>query len=102
MKILPLIAVAALAVAGCGKKADVAPPAPTDIGGIPEFTNSNPQVVLRALNDMVMGYQQSNPDKPMTTLEDLVTGGFINKLPEPPPGMKFKYNPQTSTVILTR
>lgn len=56
------------------------------------LSGNDPQAHLRALNELLMVWDQSQ-GKPLTSPDDLVKAGFLSRLPNPPLGMKFAYNP---------
>jgi len=64
------------------------------------LAGNDPQAHLRALNELFMAWDQSQ-DKPLTSPEDFVKVGFLSRLPTPPPGMKFSYNPKRRAIELT-
>ena len=64
------------------------------------LAGNDPQAHLRALNELLMAYDQSQ-GKPLTSPDDLVKAGLISRLPTAPPGMKFSYAPNKRLIELT-
>lgn len=104
-----LILLAGLALVGCNKKepASTPPPkgsenpldAPGRYGGA--LVQAQKQAVktvdLAGLNQAIKLYQTQEGHFPKE-LKDLVGPDYLPKLPEPPNGMKFDYNPSTGEV----
>lgn len=63
------------------------------------LAGSDPQAHLRALNELLMVYDQSQ-GKPLTSPDDFVKAGLISRLPNAPAGMKFSYNPNKRLIEL--
>ena len=64
------------------------------------LAGSDPQAHLRALNELLMVWDQSQ-GKPLTSPDDLVKAGLISRLPNAPPGMRFSYTPNKRLIELT-
>lgn len=61
----------------------------------------NPQETLRALNQLVEGWQMSNPT-PLTSLEQLVAAGAMPRIPTAPAGQRYIIDPKTKVAVLTK
>ena len=101
---------ASAAAVGKSPEASAAAPSPSEQAnpaatGKSEFERrlygGNPQETLRALNQLVEGWQMSNPT-PLTSLEQLVSAGAIAKIPTGPAGQRYAIDPKTRAVVLTR
>lgn len=63
--------------------------------------SNDPQFHLRALNELLIIWDQSQGGAPLTSPEDFVKVGLLSRLPTPPPGMKYAYNPSRRVIELT-
>ena len=66
-----------------------------------------PLPILDYMNMSVQNYDriratmtEDNPWPELTSLDVMVKVGFMKRLPSPPPGQKFHYDPQTMKVTL--
>ena len=59
-----------------------------------------PQETLRALNQLLDGWQMSRP--PPLSLEEMVLEGALEKIPTAPPGQRYIIDPKSKRVVLTR
>lgn len=66
-----------------------------------QLYGGNPQETLRALNQLIEGWQMSNPT-PLARLEQLVSAGAIPKLPTAPAGQRYAIDPKTKMAVLIR
>lgn len=57
------------------------------------LVGNDTQAQVRALNELLMVWEQTNSEQPFTAPEDLVKAGLLSKLPSPPPGMEFVFSP---------
>lgn len=64
------------------------------------LAGSDAQTQLKLLNELVMVWEQTKADRPFTAPEDLVKAGLLSRLPTPPAGMKFVFNPKQHAVEL--
>lgn len=64
------------------------------------LAGNDAQAHLKALNELLVVWEQTNTGQPFTDPEDLVKGGFLSRLPSPPPGMEFVFNPKRHAVEL--
>lgn len=102
---------AGLAVSGCGNKEPETAPipkgsenpldAPARYGGalVQGKQAAVKAVGLAALNQAVKLYQAQEGRLPKS-LNELIGPDYLPKLPDPPSGKKFDYNPQTGEVKL--
>ena len=72
----------------------------SDLPIVKALAGNDPQAHLRVLNELLMVWNQSQ-GKPLTSPDDLVKAGFLSKLPNPPPGMKFFYNSKRGVIELS-
>lgn len=103
-----LIAVAGLLLAGCGKEDPAAKPtgtpspggnpvtAPVDyLGAVAKGKKTADKTLeTAALNQTIQLFYAQEGRYPKN-LNELVAPGYLSKLPAPPAGMKFDYNPAT-------
>lgn len=66
-----------------------------------QLYGGNPPETLRALNQLVEGWQMSNPT-PLTSLEQLVAAGAMARIPTAPAGQRYAIDPKTKMAVLTR
>lgn len=64
------------------------------------LAGNDPQAHLKALNELLMVWDQSQ-GKPLITPDDYVKAGLLSKLPNAPLGLKFTYNPNKRLIELT-
>ena len=113
--ILPAVAVAILLATGCAKEAD----SPTDSSTNANGTAGNPltapadylgavhkakqvsekTVDMASLNNALQLFHAGEGRFPQS-LNELVTEGYMGRLPDAPQGMIFTYNPATGQVRL--
>jgi hypothetical protein len=111
--VLPALLGLAL-ITGCGeKKASSDAPAtnstssgnpitaPVDyLGAVAKAQKSTTsKLSMVGITQGIQAYQAQEGHLPKT-LNDLVTAGVIGKLPDPPTGMKFNYDPKTGDVTV--
>ena len=113
MTVLLLGLVAGVVIAGgCGKKPQAAAQptntpsavgnpltAPVDyLGAVNQARKSSARKVdLVSLKQAIEQFQAAEERFP-NSLDELVTQRYLARLPEPPPGMKFDYHPQTGAI----
>lgn len=118
-RLLPILVVALIPFAGCGKKEPASqstpPPAPSD-GMRTNQQDSTGQALekygrtmatvkkstevkmdLITVNNAILAFQADRGENP-SSLDELVTEKFLPKLPPLPSGKKYSYNPQTGEV----
>jgi hypothetical protein len=93
---LGVLLVALCFAAGCRRKAKVDAPA---LPAPPASTAVTPQEAVAEINRCLelWTFQRNQPPK---DLNELVTAGYIQRLPTPPPGQKFQLDPQKMRVQL--
>lgn len=104
--------VVGLAIGGCGKKESAAAhptntsassgnplAAPVDyLGAVNQGRKSSAKTLdIVSLKQAIEQFQAAEERFPKT-LDELVSRHFLSRMPEPPAGMKFDYNPQIGTV----
>jgi len=94
MRTLLLLALVLTALPGCKKRPAAAAPASAQ-----PATPPDPQKDLAELNLAVRAYYLSQGKRP-TTLDDLVQGRCINRLPTPPAGKKYAIDGQKLEAVL--
>lgn len=62
------------------------------------LVGNDAQAHVRALNELLMVWEQTNTEQPFAAPEDLVKAGLLSKLPSPPPGMEFVFSPQRHAI----
>lgn len=91
--IIPLLLLS-LTVVSCGKKGSDEPDTQVtthEVAKHPELSSSNPAVVLKALNDVLVEYNSMyNTGDSVTNIEDLVTLKVLDRLPAAPSGRKYE------------
>lgn len=61
---------------------------------------SDAQAQLKMLNELVMVWEQTSAERRFSSPEDLVKAGLLSRLPAPPAGLKFSFNPKLHAVEL--
>lgn len=103
ISLTPSLVLAALIWSGCGKKPVEATSPPTPVSAIPGMTSKNPQEVLAALNNTLDYYNSTKGlEVPFKSVEDFVTAGILEKVPEAPSGMRFAFDPKSGRIVLAR
>lgn len=62
------------------------------------LVGNDPQAHVRALNELLMVWEQTNTERPFAAPGDFVRAGLLSKLPNPPPGMEFVFSPQRHAI----
>jgi len=97
---LAIIFIVLLAGAGCGKKQDIEEKAKeTGAKVFQKMKTTAHQDNLLYLKNKINTYKRQNGKYP-DSLQKLVDQGFIDKIPEPPAGMQYQYDPSTGAVTL--
>lgn len=88
-----------LAAGGCGKKATEIKEKAKETGTrtFQKFKSTAHQDNLMYLKNKINTYKRQNGRYP-DSLQQLVNEGFIDKIPEPPPGMQYNYDPATGKI----
>lgn len=113
-----LLVLLAACFAGCGKKETAAPPkketnataesgnpltAPVDyLGAMGQAKKLAEKTVDTASINRAIQMFQVQEERFPKDLNELVTKQYLPRLPEPPYGMKFDYNPQTGQIKVVR
>jgi hypothetical protein len=102
---LLLLPVVCLLAGGCGQQSKPAKvgdnplSAPADyVGAINKAQKKAVKTLATASLDEAIKVFVAQENRNPKNLEELVTSGTLQKLPAPPNGMKFDYNPDTGTV----
>lgn len=107
-QLLPLLALASL-LAGCGeKKAEPTPAAtssgnpvtaPVDyLGAVTKAKKSMEGKIDTAVVTQALQQYAGEKGRFPKDLNELVSGGYLRELPQPPYGMKYQYDAQTGAV----
>ena len=109
MKAHIVLALAAFTFAGCGSKSDEPPKsstsggnpvtAPVDyLGAVVKAKKSAEKTVEGAMLTQAVQMFQAQEGRFPTSLDELVAKQYLNRLPPPPYGMRFDYDPKTGKV----
>ena len=109
MKAHIVLALAAFTFAGCGSKSDEPSKsstsggnpvtAPVDyLGAVVKAKKSAEKTVEGAMLTQAVQMFQAQEGRFPTSLDELVAKQYLNRLPPPPYGMRFDYDPKTGKV----
>lgn len=86
---------------GCGKKSGEIGERAKETGTktLQKFKRTVHQDNLMYLKNKINTYKRQNGKYP-DSLQQLVNEGFIDKIPEPPQGMQYEYDPATGKLTL--
>lgn len=100
---LTLLCSIPLLVSGCGKKTEspgpVAAPAASTAPAVPGEADMG--AVLRDLTQALRKYSVEHKQAPKT-FKEVVAAGYVQHLPEAPPGKKFEIDAKTMQVVLVK
>ncbi len=90
-----------LLAGGCGKRGGELGEKARETGtkAFQKFRRTTNQDALMYLSNKINTYKRQNGRYP-ESLQQLVNEGFIDKIPEPPPGMQYNYDPSTGKLSL--
>ncbi|MCM8814929.1 MAG: hypothetical protein NC931_02960 [Candidatus Omnitrophica bacterium] len=99
--ILGILSLIMMVVCGCGKKRSELEEKVKETGvkTLQKFKRTAHQDNLMYLKNKLNTYKRQNGKYP-DSLQQLVNEGFIDKIPEPPAGMHYDYDPATGRLSL--
>ena len=102
-KIVRLTLLCSILVSGCGKKAESPDPVvtPATSGGPAVTGEANMSAVLQDLTQALRKYSIERKQAPKT-FSEVVAAGYVQHLPEAPPGRKFEIDSKTMQVVLVK
>jgi len=94
---LTLLCSLSLLASGCGKKTGT----PQGVAATPVPAEAEREAVLRELTQALRKYSIEHKQAPKT-FHELVAAGYVQHLPEAPPGKKFEIDSKTMQVVLVK